>query len=196
MKLFFIRHGQTDWNLESRIQGSYDSELNHTGVIQAEELARKILESGYGFSKIYTSKQRRAVKTAEILSKAIKRVCIPVEGLQEINLGEWEGLLWSEVQERFPKEYSEWVNNRRYTRAPGGESYQDMLERVLKAIKKIIDENRDDVAIVSHGAVIMCLQCYVTDSPFNEMRRFRTDNATITEFYSEQFLQKPCTAIL
>lgn len=190
MKLFFIRHGQTDWNLEGRIQGSYDSDLNNTGIIQAEELGRKVLESNYRFSKIYSSQQRRAVKTAEILSRAIHVNYIPVKGLQEINLGEWEGLLWSEVQEKFPVEYSEWNNNRRYTKTPGGESYQDVLERVLKVIHEIINENCNDVAIVTHGAVIMCLQCYVTNTSFNEIRKFSTDNATITEFDSSVFSTK------
>jgi broad specificity phosphatase PhoE len=187
MKLFLIRHGQTDWNLEGKIQGSYDSELNNTGIIQAEELGRKVLEVNYKFSKIYSSQQKRAVKTAEILSDATNVDYIPIKGLEEINLGEWEGLSWSEVQEKFPKEYDEWYNNRRYTKSPKGESYQDMLERVLPVIYNIINENCDDVAIVTHGAVIMCLQCYVTKTPFNEMRKFKTHNTTITEFDSELF---------
>lgn len=112
---------------------------------------------------------------------------IPIKGLEEINLGEWEGLSWSEVQEKFPKEYEEWYNNRRYTKSPKGESYQDMLERVLTVIYKIINENCDDVAIVTHSAVIMCLQCYLINTPFNEMMKFKTDNTTIREFNSEVF---------
>ncbi len=187
MKLFFIRHGQTDWNMEGRIQGSHDSELNQTGIIQAEKLGSKLLESNHKVSKIYTSQQKRAVRTAEILSKAIDVEYIPAEGLQEMNLGKWEGLLWPEVQEKFPEKYNEWINNRRYTKTPGGESYQDVLERVMKTVQKIINENNSDVAIVTHGAVIMCLRCYITNTPFNEMRRFRTENAAIIEFDSESF---------
>jgi broad specificity phosphatase PhoE len=187
MKLFLIRHGQTDWNLEGKIQGSYDSELNNAGIIQAEELSKRVLEFSYKFSKIYSSQQKRSVKTAEILSEATNGDYITIKGLEEMNLGEWEGLSWSEVQEKFPKEYEEWYNNRRYTKSPKGESYQDMLERVLTVIYKIINENCDDVAIVTHSAIIMCLQCYVTNTPFNEMMKFKTDNTTITEFDSELF---------
>ena len=190
VKLFFIRHGQTDWNLEGRIQGSYDSELNNTGIMQAEELGRKSIESNYKFCRIYSSNQKRAVKTAEILSEATNVEYTLIKGLEEINLGEWEGLTWSEVQEKFPKEYDEWYNNRRYAKSPKGESYQELLDRVLPIIDRIINENSDDVAIVSHGAVMMCLQCYLTNTPFNEMRKFKLGNTTITEIDSELFTKK------
>jgi alpha-ribazole phosphatase len=187
MKLFLIRHGQTDWNLEGKIQGSCDIELNNTGIAQAEELSRKALENNYRFSKIYSSKQKRALRTAEILSRAINVDYIATKGLEEINLGQWEGLSWAEVKGNFPKEYEEWYNNRRYTKAPKGESYQDMLERVLAVIYKIINENSEDVAIVTHGAVIMCLQCYITNTPFKEMSKFKAGNTAITEIDSSLF---------
>lgn len=189
MKLFLIRHGQTDWNLKGKIQGSYDIELNDIGIKQAKELSNKLLEENYKFSKIYSSSQRRAVKTAEILSEAVNIEYIPVKGLEEINLGEWEGLSWAEVKEKYPAEYEEWYINRRYTKHPKGEAYQDMLDRVLTSICKIINENCDDVLIVTHSAVIMCLQCYITNTPFNEMMKFKTDNTAITEIDSDILLQ-------
>lgn len=188
MVLYFIRHGQTDWNVKGKIQGSYDSELNDFGIIQAEELSKKVLKSNITFSKIYSSKQKRALKTAEVLSEVTSVEYIPVEGLEEINFGDWEGLSWKEVQEKYPKEYEEWYLNRRYTKSPRGESYQDMLERVLEAIHKIIATSSDNVAIVTHSAVIMCLQCYIADIPFNEMGKFKTENANITEIDSSMII--------
>ena len=161
MKLIFIRHGQTDWNVQGKIQGSYDSELNATGIEQAMSLSEKLFNLNYKFSKIYSSPQKRALKTAEILSKSSNVDYISVKDLQEMNMGKWEGLSWREVEENYPNEYKEWHLNRRYTKTPEGESYQDMLDRVLKAIHKIINENNENVVIVSHSAVIMCLQCYV-----------------------------------
>lgn len=184
MKLFLIRHGQTDWNIKGKIQGSCDIELNDTGIIQAEELSNKVLENKYEFSRIYSSPQKRAVRTAEILSKVTNVDYISMEGLEEINLGEWEGLSWAEVKEKFPTEYDEWYINRRYTKPPKGESYQDMVERVLTAIHKIINENCDNVVIVTHSAVIMCIQCYLTNTPFDEMTKFKTENTSITEIDS------------
>lgn len=189
MKLFLIRHGETDWNIKGKIQGNCDIELNDNGIKQAEELSNKILEDKYKFSKIYSSPQRRAVKTAEILSKVTNMEYISIEGLKEINLGEWEGLSWAEVKEKYPKEYKEWYANRRYTKPPKGESYQDMLQRVLISIYKIINENCDDIVIVTHSAVIMCIQCYLTNTPFDKMMKFKTDNASITEIDSEVLMQ-------
>lgn len=187
MKLLLIRHGQTDWNVNSKIQGSYDCELNMTGIIQAEELSRKIRKEKYNFTKIYSSPQKRALKTAQILSQAIGVECIPAKGLEEINLGAWEGLSWPEVREKYPVEYAIWHKNRRYTKAPGGEAYEDMLERVLAVLHKIINENSEDVAIVTHNAVIMCLQCYLTNTPFDEMSKFKMGNTSITEIDSKLF---------
>lgn len=189
MKLFFIRHGQTDWNTKGKIQGSCDIELNATGIKQAEELGNKVLENKYRFSRIYTSPQRRAVKTAEILSKATNIEYTQMEGLEEINLGEWEGLTWAEVRAKYPTEYEEWYLNRRYAKPPKGESYEDMLQRVLTSIYKIIDENCDDVVVVTHSAVIMCLQCYLTDTPFDKMTKFRAENTSITEIDSNLIMQ-------
>lgn len=187
MKLIFIRHGQTDWNVQGKIQGSYDSELNATGIEQAMSLSEKLFNLNYKFSKIYSSPQKRALKTAEILSKSSNVDYISVKDLQEMNMGKWEGLSWREVEENYPNEYKEWHLNRRYTKTPEGESYQDMLDRVLKAIHKIINENNENVVIVSHSAVIMCLQCYVTNTPFNDMLKFKTKNANITEIDSNLF---------
>jgi len=189
MKLFLIRHGQTDWNLKGKIQGSCDIELNDTGVKQAEELGNKILEENYKFSKIYSSSQKRAIKTAEILSEITNVDYISIDGLEEMNLGEWEGLSWSEIKEKYPVEYEEWFIKRRYTKTPNGESYQDMLERVLTSIHKIIDENCNEVIIVTHSAVIMCIQCYLTNTPFDEMTKFKTDNASIIEIDSDLLIQ-------
>lgn len=187
MKLIFVRHGQTDWNVQGKIQGSYDSELNSTGINQAMKLSEKLLSLNYKFSKIYSSPQKRALKTAEILSKSSNVDYVLMKDLQEMNMGKWEGLSWKEVEEKYPTEYKKWYLNRRYTKTPDGESYENMLERVLKSIDKIINENTHDVVIVSHSAVIMCLQCYVTNTPFNEMLKFKTKNANITEIDSSLF---------
>lgn len=190
MKLFLIRHGQTDWNLKGKIQGSCDIELNDIGIKQAEELSNKILEEGYKFSKIYSSLQRRAAKTAEILSHATNIDYILIKGLEEMNLGKWEGLSWTEVKEKYPIEYGKWYINRKYTKTPMGESYQDLLERVLPVMHKIINENSEDVLIVTHSAVIMSIQCYLTNTPFEEMVKFRTGNTSITEIDSKLLMKR------
>ena len=190
MILYFIRHGQTDWNLQGKIQGSCDTPLNDTGIRQAEDLSKMILDKDYYFSGIYTSKQLRALKTAEIISYPMNLDVIPIDGLEEINFGDWEGLTWSEVEKRYPVEYGIWSQNRRYIRPPRGESYQDLLDRVLVSLQIIIRESHNNVAIVTHSAIIMSLQCYLTDTPFHEMMKFRTPNTAMVEFDSEALTRK------
>lgn len=189
MILYFIRHGQTDWNVQGKIQGSYDSELNENGIMQAEALGEHIRNSNINFSKIYSSKQKRAYKTAEILGKVTNIECLPYDGLEEIDMGAWEGLSWKEVKETYPREYGEWYINRRYTKIPNGESYNDMLERVLDALHEIIEVSKDgNVAIVTHSAVVMCLQCYITGTDFREMKKFKPGNAGVVEIDSSRFV--------
>jgi broad specificity phosphatase PhoE len=156
MILYFIRHGQTDWNLSGRIQGSRNCKLNETGLRQSEELGKTLSESGYAISRVYSSKQKRALKTASIVCDAIHAPLFPVSGLQEVNFGDWEGLTHL------------------------GESYQDMLERSLKAVNKIIEECREDVAVVTHGAVIMGLLSNIYNAAFDEAGKYLKGNCSVT----------------
>ena len=148
-----------------------------------------MLEKNYKFSKIYSSPQKRALQTAKILSENTNIECIVVDKLKEMNLGKWEGLAWSEVRENYPLEYKEWFVKRRYTKTPNGESYEEMLERVLDSLYKIIDDNSDNIVIVTHSAVIMSLQCYITNTDFDKMTKFRTDNASILEIDSNLLIK-------
>lgn len=181
MKLFFIRHGQTDWNVSKKIQGSSNTELNSNGIIQAEKLGKELLEGNYNISKIYSSPQKRALETAKILSKITNISYESSEGLKEISFGQWEGLTWNEVKEHYKCEYDEWYINRRYTTPPKGETYHNMLSRVLSTLNDIVKNNSGNVAIVTHSAVIMCLQCYLSNTPFKDMTKFKTKNTSITE---------------
>ena len=180
MILYFIRHGQTDWNLSGRIQGSRNCKLNETGLRQSEELGKTLSESGYAISRVYSSKQKRALKTASIVCDAIHAPLFPVSGLQEVNFGDWEGLTWHEVKTRYPREFALWQADTRYSRAHRGESYQDMLERSLKAVNKIIEECREDVAVVTHGAVIMGLLSNIYNVAFDEAGKYLKGNCSVT----------------
>lgn len=113
--------------------------------------------------RIYSSYQKRALTTAEIVGA---RYHVPVkvmEGLEEMNLGLFEGHTWDEVDTLFSEEFKAWESDKRYNRAPGGESYQDLLKRAAKALEQIMEESKEelelnkDILILTHGAVIMSL---------------------------------------
>ena len=185
MKLFLTRHGETDWNLRRRIQGSTDTDLNESGRRQAVQLAESLLLSPDRPEIVYTSGLKRARETAEIAAGRLQVPCVVHEGLGEINFGLWEGLTWDQVEERYPELYTIWHTDRRYGHPPEGESYQDLLNRVLPALRDIIrreggSDSGRRVLVVTHSAVIMSLLSHLNRTPCDEMvKRYRTENAQI-----------------
>lgn len=178
MRLIFIRHGETDWNVQKKIQGCTDIALNDLGVLQAESLGRQLEKEDFHIVKVYTSKLERARATAEIIGDILHVPYETLDGLEEMDLGLWEGKTWKDIPSLYPEEYGKWHQNRRYTKTPEGESYQDVLERVLVALQHIIKQEQDDILIVTHSAIIMTLQSYLYDTPFHEMaKRYKVRNA-------------------
>lgn len=190
MAIYLARHGETDWNLKGLIQGHTDIPLNETGKQQAYELAAAIKDKGISINRIYSSDMKRARETAEIVAKELSVEAQALKGIQEVNLGRWEGHTWKQVRELFPDEYRVWYENRRYEVPPEGESYEQVLQRVVPVLSGIALKEDENVLVVVHSAVIMSLLSYVYDKPFEEMsRNFRTKNGEITEL--EKSMIKP-----
>lgn len=180
MKFYLIRHGRTEWNDLNHIQGKSDIPLNDKGIRQAHTLADKIKADNLPIRCIYTSPLIRATQTAAIISEALNIPYYTLDGLREVDLGDWEGLTWEDIAEKFPENYRHWYIERRYTKAHGGESYNDMLLRTLDALNGLASACNEDIAIVSHSAVIMALMCYINKVPFTQMRNYKPANASIT----------------
>lgn len=190
MKLYLVRHGETDWNLQNRIQGQTDTPLNEQGRRQAQKLARKLQEKHH-ISSIYSSRQKRALETAQVVGRAIGLEPEVRQGLEEISLGKWEGYTWRQVREKFPEEYQIWYNNRRYQIPPQGESYQQLLDRLLPVLADLMEKNDGNVLAVTHSAVIMTLLSFVYDTPFEDMaKNYKTGNTGIVEVEPDLFFDK------
>lgn len=182
MKLYLVRHGETDWNQKSRIQGQTDTPLNDHGREQAQELAEKLEQEDLNIRCIYSSPQQRAYETAQIIGQKLSVSPITHQGLEEMCMGKWEGYTWKQVKEEFPEEYQVWYTNRRYQQTPGGESYQQLLDRLLPALRYILERETENTLIVTHSAVIMTLMSYLYDTPFEDMaKNFKTGNAVAVE---------------
>lgn len=106
MKLYLIRHGQTLWNSEGKIQGKTDIPLNETGLLQAELLAEAM--ERYPVTAVYASPLKRAYQTAECVAGRQGLSVIAEEGLREVDFGFWEGMTWSEIEERYPEDFALW----------------------------------------------------------------------------------------
>ncbi len=191
MKIYLVRHGETDWNTKGQIQGQTDIGLNEAGRRQARELGAMLQEKNLRVAAVYSSPLKRAVETAGIVSKKLELPSYIFPGLQEICFGKWEGLTWDEVKTNDPEYYQDWYTNRRYQRTPDGESYQDMLERVISALRRIIETEAADVIIICHSAVIMALRCFLNDDSFTDMvKKYKVGNAGIVELSAEDIMKK------
>jgi broad specificity phosphatase PhoE len=154
-KIYFIRHGETDWNLEGRLQGQKDIPLNDVGRVQAEEAARKLqgLMPHVEDLAYVASPMTRTRETMEILRKTLglhPESYRLDERLVELTFGVWEGMTWKEVRKAEPalaalREQDKW----HYAPPGGGESYAMLVDR----IRPILDDLTRDTVIVAHGGV-------------------------------------------
>jgi len=166
-KLYLIRHGQTDWNVEGRYQGQTDQPLNATGRAQAEMLARQLVPAQ--LKAIYSSDLKRALETAQIVA-AFLRLTVQLDPrLREISLGEWEGHVVSDIAERYQAAWANRARNPLEARAPGGESIAEVAARVAAAAGDIVARHpAGPVLVVSHGLALAALICQARQRPLAE----------------------------
>ena len=117
--VILVRHGETEWNVLHRFQGLSDIPLNDTGRKQAGFAKTGLLD--VELAAIYTSPLQRAAETAEIIRGDREIPVYPTEGLREMGIGEWEGLLVSEIDEKYPGWYDIWRTAPTRIRLKGGE---------------------------------------------------------------------------
>jgi broad specificity phosphatase PhoE len=170
--IYFIRHGETDWNAEARLQGQRDIPLNDFGRVQAEEAGARLrgLVLHYEDLDYVASPLSRTRETMELMREAIglpPRVYRQDERLKELTFGEWEGLTWKEIRDRDPegargREADKWG-----FAPPGGESYAILSQRV----RPFLDDLRRDSVVVSHGGVARVLLAMLGHVPPEEAPR-------------------------
>jgi broad specificity phosphatase PhoE len=161
MKIYLIRHGQTDWNIQRKIQGSHDIPLNETGRRQAKKLAQGM--DSRPVSRIFSSTLTRARETAECISSRQGVEIYFMPQLIEVEFGEWEGLTWEEIDTRFPKEHKLWRENPAQVAPPGGETQAQIKKRCAETVHEIIKRTngKEDAAVVSHGATLANMITYM-----------------------------------
>ncbi|MEJ5248588.1 MAG: histidine phosphatase family protein [Caldilinea sp.] len=178
-EFWLVRHGQTDWNLQGRYQGQADPPLNETGVQQAQAAAEAL--AGRCYAALYSSDLERARVTAEIIARRLGLEVIVDPRLREVNQGAWEGLLVTEIQERYPLEWEARQRDRLRFRAPGGgESVEDVAARIWAAMDDIARRHPcEAVIVVSHGLALATMLCRGQNIPLAQARELIPDNAEI-----------------
>lgn len=160
MNIFFVRHGQTEWNELGKFQGSKDSPLTKIGILQAEKLGARLAKENFVFDKIYSSPMGRAFSTAKIITQN-QAIIETIDEFKEISVGEMEGIPFTEFENLFPTEYYNFFNNpvNYVPTAIKGESFSSLMARVQLGLKKITDLNKTDsnILIVTHGITLKAI---------------------------------------
>jgi len=148
-RLLVVRHGQTEWNIAGRIQGSSDIDLDATGVAQAAEAAPEL--AAYEPVRIISSDLRRAVDTARPIADLTGIEIELDKRLRERGYGPWEGLTQREIAERFPEEHRRW-RAQEPLQHPDIETWGDLHRRTGEAVRDIVESHIEGTAIVvCHG---------------------------------------------
>ena len=180
-KLIIIRHCETDSNKQKRYLGETDEPLNSVGKEQAKELAERI--SDLRFDILVSSPKKRALETAEIINQGKKEIIIEPR-FEERKMGVYEGLTESEVKEKFPDVYSQNVTRVFDKAAPGGETVEQMQERVLEALSEIRKKYKGkDILVVAHGFVAKIINKYFNPQiPDQDFFDFALGNGELIEY--------------
>lgn len=157
LKLYLVRHGETEWNREKRYLGHANMDLNGQGKVEAEKLRSALGQ--VEFRACYASDLVRTQKTAEIIVD--KKTLVQGEpALRELNFGNWEGLTYGEITKRYPEELELWVDSQGRTSSFGGEDLGDLEVRVSMWLNTLLSTRpTGDVLIVSHGGPLRVLLC-------------------------------------
>ena len=159
MKIYFVRHGETDMNVRNMFYGWYDADINAKGVMQAEELREAFRH--IPIDAIYSSDLTRAVHTAEII--AAGRPVKQMPQLRELYYGKWENRTWEEMTEEDRTILKQWRTDWAGLTMPEGESFREFYHRVTEGLEQIIRENKGkSVLVVSHNGALSAMHCHLT----------------------------------
>jgi broad specificity phosphatase PhoE len=168
--IFLARHGESDWNVAKRFQGHSDRPLTERGRHQAHALAD--LVASQEIDAVYTSPLSRARETAEIVAARTRLEPVALPELREVDTGSWSGLSRADVEARFPEGFTRWRSGG--SGWEDGESYEEMAERVIGALRTIAEDHPDGrVLVISHGGPIRAIHAAAEGVAIRDYRRLR-----------------------
>jgi 2,3-bisphosphoglycerate-dependent phosphoglycerate mutase len=177
-RVVLVRHGQTDWNVERRLQGQTDIGLNALGREQARRLGEAL--AGDALAAVYSSDLGRALDTARAVAQ---RQGLPVHtdtGLRERHFGVFEGLTYHEVEARWPEQNARWRAREAGFGPDGGETLQDFHARCVVTLRRLaVPHAGQSILLVAHGGVLDCLYRAASGVPLEAPRGWQLGNASI-----------------
>lgn len=178
-RLCLVRHGETAWNAERRLQGHLDIPLNATGEVQARATARSL--AGHRFHAAYSSDLQRARQTAGAVAAALGLEIRHDPALRERHYGVFQGLTYDEAQARFPSDYARFHSrDPDFAFAGQGESLNGFAARIVAALTAIaVRHPGEQVLVVTHGGVLDIAHRLATGKPLGAARDFTIPNAAL-----------------
>jgi 2,3-bisphosphoglycerate-dependent phosphoglycerate mutase len=152
-RIIAIRHGETNWNVVSRIQGHLDIELNDHGRWQAQQLTHALRHEV--IDAVYCSDLSRARETAQAFCSSLGLTPQEVRALRERHFGDFEGLTWTELEAQFPSDSQAWKSRDPDWLPPNGESLSQLRERIQTCLSELASAHADQqIVVVTHGGVL------------------------------------------
>ena len=178
--LIIVRHAESHYNLQNRIQGHHDSALTPRGLKQSRRLAKRL--KNFKIDKVYSSDLGRAYTTTLEITKYIKAKIVRDPKLREILLGDWEGMTPEEVDRLYDKGYQKWLKKPSSIFIPKGERLSHFRRRITERVKQIAVQNAGKtVLIVTHGGAITALLAKWMKADFDTLLvHLQIDNTSLT----------------
>jgi broad specificity phosphatase PhoE len=180
-RLILVRHGETEWNRDLKIQGQLDVVLSAVGRAQAGRVVKRL--AGERLAAVYTSDLARASETAALIADAHGLVPVLRPGLREGCFGAWQGLTMAEVQERFAENYRAVRQDPIFGRPADGECIAEVADRAEAVVEELVAAYPGETVVaVSHGGTIKALVCRLLGLELAQRWRFTADNCGLTVF--------------
>ena len=177
-KVLLVRHGRTDWNASHRFQGCSNIPLNETGLMQAEKLAARL--AGWPVEAVYSSPLDRALETARAVSRHHSLDPIVLDDLVEVCFGDWEGKHLKTLHDQENGLLKAWMKDPFFNLPAGAESWETVRTRTERAVKRILEDERDNIVVVSHGGVMRALFAVLLDLDPHTVWNIKTSNCAIS----------------
>jgi alpha-ribazole phosphatase len=178
IRIFLVRHGLTIWNHEFRYQGHTDIELSSEGRAQAKALQQRFQQEN--FTAIFCSDLKRALETAKIINESHNLKIQINQNFKEINFGEWEGMTYDDIQNKYPEQIKVWLKTPHLLRLERGESFVELRDRAMVGIREIVSlYSEGNILIVTHGGTIASLICGLLQEPLTKMWEYKQKNSAV-----------------
>jgi probable phosphoglycerate mutase len=179
-RILAIRHGETAWNVDTRLQGHLDIPLNETGLSQAQHLARALAESE-AMDAVYASDLSRALTTAQAIAQAVGQTVTTHMGLRERHFGAFQGRTYHEIETELPDHAWHWRKRTPdWTPPGGGESLVALRERVVATVSDIAAHHTgQNIVLVAHGGVLDILYRAATHLTLQAPRTWQLTNTAV-----------------